>query len=91
MATLVLTLRGAGEQEVPPFILFKGEGYLAPDLLAQLDAEGIPYAFNQKAWANEDSCVQHLLFFNDIVKTRPEFAEHMLLLDGLSSQATVRY
>ena len=41
MATLVLTLRGSGKQIVPPFVLFKGKGCLAPELLAELDAQGL--------------------------------------------------
>ena len=92
MVTIVLTLRGDGEQIVPPFILFRGQGRLDPALLAELDAQGIPYAFNEKAWANELACIEHLRFFSKIVKAKcPEAKEHMLLLDGLTSQATDRF
>ena len=89
MATIILTLRGDGPQIVPPFILFRGEGRISAALLAELDAVGIPYGFNEKAWANQDACIAHLNFFNKIVReTCPELKEHMLLLDGLSSQST---
>ena len=92
MATLVLTLRAEGEQIVPPFLLFRGKGMLSEDLLAELDAIGIPYAFNEKAWANEKACLDHLRFFYQIVHEKcPEIKENMLLLDGLGSQCTSRY
>lgn len=49
-------------------------------------------AFNEKAWANEQMCIQHLWFFENILSARcPEFVEHMLLLDGLGAQATTNY
>jgi hypothetical protein len=89
MATIILTLRAGGEQIVPPFLLFRGQGQLSPAVLAELDAEGIPYAFNEKAWANEEACLEHLRFFVKIVRANcPEYKEHLLLLDGLSAQAT---
>ena len=92
MMTIVLTLRGDGEQIVPPFMLFKGQGQLDPGVLAELDREGIPYAFNEKAWANEEACLEHLQFFNEIVKEKcPEAKEHLLLLDGLTAQSTSRF
>lgn len=92
MATIVLTLRAEGEQIVPPFILFRGDGYLDPEILAELDAQGIPYGFNKKAWATGEACVEYLRFFAKIVKAQcPEAKEHMLLLDGLSAQATKRF
>ena len=92
MVTLILTLRADGEQIVPPFLLFRGQGHLDPKLLAELDAQGIPYAFNEKAWANQAACLEHLQFFAKIVKEKcPEIKEHMLLLDGLSSQSTDRF
>ena len=88
-ATLVLTLRAGGEQIVPPFLIFRGKGYLAPELLAELQNYDIPFCFNDKAWANEEACQDHLLFLHSIVKSQcPEFREHMLLLDGLSCQST---
>ena len=53
---------------------------LSEDLLAELDAIGIPYAFNEKAWANEKACLDHLRFFYQIVHEKcPEIKEHMLL------------
>ena len=92
MMTIILTLRGGGEQIVPPFILFRGQGQLDADVIAELDEQKIPYAFNEKAWANEEACLEHLVFFSKIVKERcPEAKEHMLLLDGLTAQATSRF
>ena len=92
MATLVLTLRAGGEQVVPPFVLFKGEGKIDRSLLDELDASGIPYLFNEKAWTNEEAAIEHLMYFNGIIKQKcPEFTEHMLLLDQLSSQSTMRF
>lgn len=91
-ATLVLTLRAGGPQIIPPMLLFRGKGCLDSELLAELDEHGIAYAFNEKAWANEASCMEHLVFFHQLVKAKcPEFTEHMLLLDGLSCQATSAY
>ena len=90
--TIILTLRGEGEQIVPPFLLFMGGGHLDPDVLAELDAQGIPYAFNEKAWANQAMRLQHLQFMAKILKEQcPEAKEHLLLLDGLTSQSTHRY
>ena len=92
MMTIILTLRAEGEQIVPPFVLFRGEGHLSPDVLAELDAQGIPYAFNEDAWADADFCITYLRFFANIVREKcPEAREHLLLLDGLSSQATSRF
>ena len=92
MATIILTLRAEGEQIVKPFILFRGMGHLTPEFIAQLDAEGIPYAFNAKAWANAESCVEHLRYFHAVLKEKaPELKECMLLLDGLSSQSSHRF
>ena len=92
MATIIMTLRAEGEQVVPPFILFRGQGEIAKDLLAELDAQGIPYAFNEKGYANEESCIEHLKFFSKIVqKECPDVKEHMLLLDGFGAQSTKRY
>lgn len=92
MATLILTLRAEGEQIVKPFILFHGAGHLSAAFLAELNAYGIPYAFNEKAWANSDSCVDHLRYFHSVVSEKcPEFKEHLLFLDGLSSQSTSRF
>ena len=90
MFTLILTLRADGEQIVPPFILFRGKGTgLDPEIRAELDAQGIPYSFNEKAWANEVACLEYLDFFATIVYEKcPEAKEHLLLLDGLTSQAT---
>ena len=91
-ATLILTLRAGGPQIVPPFVLFRGKGCLEPKLLADLQEHGIPYAFNEKAWANEEMCMEHLVFFHQTVKSCcPEVRETMLLLDGLSCQATNRF
>ena len=92
MLTIVLTLRGDGEQIVPPYIIFRGADGLDPAVLAELDAEGIPYGFNHNAWANEEFCLGYLQFFSKIVKDKcPEAKEHMLLMDGLSSQSTRRF
>ena len=92
MATVTLTLRAEGEQVVKPFILFRGQGQLPAELHAELKAQGIPYAFNTKAWANAEACVEHLRYFHKTVQEHcPEFQEHMLLLDGLSSQSTNRF
>jgi hypothetical protein len=90
--TIILTLRAAGEQIIPPFVLFQGQGHLDPAILAELDAQGIPYAFNEKAWANEAVCIEHLQFLSRIFREKcPEAKECMLLLDGLSSQCTDRF
>ena len=90
--TIILTLRGEGEQIVPPFLLFRGQGNLDPAVLAELDAQGIAYAFNEKAWANQAACLEHLQFMAKILREKcPEAKEHMLLLDGLTSQSTHRY
>jgi hypothetical protein len=92
MATIIMTLRAEGDQIIPPFLLFKGQGQLAAELLAELDAQGVPYAFNEKAWANESACLDHLLFFHRRLQEHcPELKEHLLLLDGLASQATDRF
>ena len=92
MATLVLTLRAGGSQIVGPYVLFKGKGHIDAELLAELDASGIRYGFNEKAWTNEAAAIDHLLYFNEIVKKEcPEIKEHMLLLDGLSAQSTNRF
>jgi hypothetical protein len=50
--TIIMTLRAEGEQIVPPFLLFHGKGKLSPEIIAELDEQGIPYAFNKKAWAD---------------------------------------
>jgi hypothetical protein len=92
VVTVILTLRADGEQIVPPFLLFRGKGKLSPAVLAELDAQGIPYAFQQKAWADGQTCIEHLQFFAKILKEKcPEYKEHMLYLDGLAAQATDRY
>jgi hypothetical protein len=89
MCTVVLTLRGSGEQIVPPFVLFRGEGHLDPAVLAELDEQGIGYSFNAKAWADGESCIEHLKFLSKHVKENsPETKEILLFLDGLSAQAT---
>lgn len=89
MCTVVLTLRGDGEQVVPPFVLFRGEGHLDPSLLAELDQHGIGYAFNANAWADGQTCIEHLKYFWKHVKAKsPETKEVLLLLDGLAAQAT---
>ena len=88
MVTIIMTLRD-GEQIVPPFLLFRGQGKLSPEVIAELDAQGIPY---KKAWADGDTCIEHLKWFAKILQEKcPEAKEHMLYLDGLSSQATARY
>ena len=72
--------------------LFRGQGQLAPELIAELDASGIPYAFNTKAWADEQACLAHLRYFWEQVKQHaPEYPEHMLLLDGLGGQSTTQF
>jgi hypothetical protein len=90
--TIIMTLRAEGEQIVPPFLLFHGKGKLSPEIIAELDEQGIPYAFNKKAWADGATCIQHLKFVAKILKEKcPEAKEHMLYLDGLSAQATIRF
>ena len=92
MATIILTLRASGEQIVKPFILFRGQGQLSKALIAELNESGIPYGFNAKAWANEQACLAFLTYFvGELKKYAPEYPEHMLLLDGLSSQATNQF
>jgi hypothetical protein len=92
MATIILTLRGQGEQIIKPFILFKGEGCLSKDLLDELNAYDIPYGFNTKAWANGPACLDYLQYFSKHVKLAcPEFKEHLLLLDGLGTQCTFEF
>ena len=89
MCTIILTLRAAGEQIVPPFILFKGKGKLSAEKLAELDEAGIPYGFNENAWANGASSLDYLRFFKQRVKTHcPDLTEHLLLMDNLGSQST---
>lgn len=89
MCTVVLTLRADGEPIVPPFVLFRGEGHLKPEQLAELDEQGIGYAFNKNAWADGNTCVEHLKFFWRHVNEKcPESKEVLLLLDGLAAQAT---
>ena len=89
MCTIVLTIRAGGEQIIPPFLLFKGQGKLSRKLIAELDEAGIPYAFNNKAWADGKSSLEYLRFFNNIVRTQcPDIKEHLLLLDNLGAQAT---
>ena len=52
-------------------------------MLAKLDAQGIPYAFNEKALANQEACIEYLHFFNRIVKEKcSEAKAQMLLLAG---------
>ena len=85
MATIVLTLRADGVQHVRPFILFRGAGELPQAYRDEMDAEGIPYGFNSKAWADGPSCLDYLNYFSRETKTHcPEFKEHLLLLDNLS-------
>ena len=92
MATIVLTLRACGEQIVKPFLIFKGGGHLDADILAELDKYGIRYDFNADAWADGLSCLTYLRYFHDTVrKHAPSFKEHLLFLDGMSSQATKQY
>ena len=43
--TIIMTLRAADEQIIPPFILFRGEGCIDKELLEVLEAESIPFAF----------------------------------------------
>lgn len=90
--TIILTLRAEGEQIIPPFLLLRGEGCVPDEVLEELNEQGIPYAFNTKAWANAASCLEYLTFFKKILTEKcPEEKEHMLLLDGLGSQATSRF
>ena len=89
MATIIMTLRASGEQVVKPFILFRGKGHLSKKVLAELDAVGIPYGFNEKAWADGPACLAHLTYFHgELKKHCPQYPEHMLLMDGLTSQST---
>ena len=92
MCTLILTLRAAGEQIVPPFLLFRGQGCLKPSLRQQLDEANIPYGFNTKAWTNGQSSLEYLRFFHDIVRVKcPEIREHLLLMDNLGAQCTTAF
>ena len=89
MCTIVMTLRAYGAQLVKPFILFKGRGQLSKELIAELDAEGIPYGFNEKGYSNGRSSIEYLQYFKGIVaKHEPDIKEHLLYLDNFGPQAS---
>lgn len=86
-ATLILTLRGAGEQVVGPAVVFKGQGKLSNELIDELDACGVKYFFQPKAWADNSVCLKHFQHMLDKIKPIPE-EENLLLLDNFSAQST---
>jgi len=48
------------------------------------------YLFNRRGWSNEEACLEHLKQFVNAVRSLAEdgVQEHLLFLDGLSSQPT---
>lgn len=91
-ATIVLTLRGAGEQFIKPVIIFHGKGHLSDLFLAQLDEVGIPYYFNEAAWATSEFCLKHVEYMGRILQEKcPEIKEFCLFIDGLGAHLTTKF
>lgn len=92
LATLVLTLRGGGEQIVAPMLIFAGLGHLLAPLLEELRKEGIPFLFQPRAWADGPGCQKHLQYLIWCLKQQPNPAnEHLLVLDNFSPQKTAHF
>lgn len=87
--TLQLTLRAAGEQLMPPLVIFKG---IRPtdETKAELDAvTGVLWYFNAKAHANGFSSRYFLRQLKNILDEKePAILEHLMVLDSYTAQKT---
>jgi hypothetical protein len=90
-ATVQLTIRADGAQVAPPLIIFRGGGCIRPEEKDALNKlTNIRWTFQNKAWADERICLEELERLAEAIKKHCP-GLHLLILDNLSSQRTLRY
>jgi len=91
-ATLHLCIRADGEQFMPPFIIFRGKGFITPEEVEYLDSlPNIRWAFQENAWANALYSRKWLRYFASQLHQKWPGEDHLLFLDDLSAQKGARF
>ena len=86
------SIRAKGKQIMPPFIIFKGRGYISQKEADFLDSQtNIRWTFQKRAWADAQYTRKWLRCFIDTLqKNGLGDKQTLLLLDDLTSQKTDR-
>jgi hypothetical protein len=71
---------------MPPWLIFAGQGWISQQEADELDASGIGWSFQRKAWADGRYSRKWMRAFLQMLKDHDLGEQHLLLLDDLSSQ-----
>lgn len=86
------SIRADGEQLMPPWIIFRGEGHITQEEVDFLDALDIGWAFHPNAWADSPYSRRYLRAFIATLRQNGLGDEkHLLLLDDLAAQKTTTF